>query len=99
MERSLITLTSHQKEKLGDILSELYEYRKRIVLQGSAGVGKTTFYGVLLSCAASMLPLLAPNYYVLMGALFLFGAANGITDISMNTLVTEIEKKESQYRE
>jgi fucose permease len=41
-----------------------------------------------------MLPLMAPNYYVLMVALFLFGAANGITDISMNTLVTEIEKKD-----
>ena len=41
-----------------------------------------------------MLPLLAPNYYVLMAALFLFGASNGITDISMNTLVTEIEKKD-----
>jgi fucose permease len=58
------------------------------------GVGKSTFYGVLLSCAAAMLPLMAPNYYVLMVALFLFGAANGITDISMNTLVTEIEKKD-----
>ena len=58
------------------------------------GVGKSTFSGVLLSCAAAMLPLLAPNYYVLMVALFLFGAANGITDISMNTLVTEIEKKD-----
>ena len=58
------------------------------------GVGKSTFYGVLLSCAAAMLPLLAPNYYVLMAALFLFGASNGITDISMNTLVTEIEKKD-----
>ncbi|SIR38250.1 MFS transporter [Maribacter ulvicola] len=59
------------------------------------GVGKSTFYGVLLSCAAAMLPLLAPNYYLLMAALFLFGAANGITDISMNTLVTEIEKKDN----
>ena len=58
------------------------------------GVGKSTFYGVLMSCLAAMLPLLADNYYVLMGALFLFGAANGITDISMNTLVTEIEKKD-----
>ncbi|HDZ03757.1 hypothetical protein LCGC14_0286550 [marine sediment metagenome] len=58
------------------------------------GVGKTTFYGVLLSCASAMLPLLAPNYYILMGALFLFGASNGVTDISMNTLVTEIEKKD-----
>ncbi|MDF4204466.1 MFS transporter [Maribacter sp. SA7] len=58
------------------------------------GVGKSTFYGILASCTAAMLPLLAPNYYVLMGALFLFGASNGITDISMNTLVTEIEKKD-----
>jgi fucose permease len=59
------------------------------------GVGKATFYGVLLSCAAAMLPLLAPNYYALMGALFLFGASNGFTDISMNTLVTEVEKKDN----
>jgi fucose permease len=58
------------------------------------GVGKATYYGVLLSCAAAMLPLLAPNYYALMGALFLFGATNGFTDISMNTLVTEVEKKD-----
>jgi fucose permease len=58
------------------------------------GVGKATFYGVLLSCAAAMLPLLAPSYYTLMGALFLFGASNGFTDIAMNTLVTEVEKKD-----
>ena len=58
------------------------------------GVGKGTFYGVLVSCVAAMLPLLAPSYYMLMAALFLFGASNGITDISMNTLVTEIEKKD-----
>lgn len=58
------------------------------------GVGRSTWYSVLLSCMAAMLPLLAPGYYTLMGALFLFGAANGITDISMNTLVTEIEKKD-----
>lgn len=58
------------------------------------GVGKSTFYGVMLSCAAAMLPLLASNYYALMATLFLFGAANGLTDISMNTLVTEIEKKD-----
>ncbi|MFT6994386.1 MAG: fucose permease [Maribacter sp.] len=59
------------------------------------GVGKATFYGVLVSCAAAMLPLLAPSYYALMGALFLFGATNGFTDISMNTLVTEVEKKDN----
>jgi len=60
------------------------------------GVGKATWYGVLFSCVAALLPLLAPNYYSLMGALFLLGASNGITDIAMNTLVTEIEKEDRQ---
>lgn len=58
------------------------------------GVGKATWYGVLCSCAAAMLPLLAPTYYTLMAGLFLFGASNGFTDIAMNTLVTEVEKKD-----
>ncbi|MGB5822126.1 MAG: MFS transporter [Saonia sp.] len=58
------------------------------------GVGKATWYGVLLSSFSALLPLLAPNYYVLMASLFLFGATNGFTDISMNTLVTEIEKED-----
>lgn len=60
------------------------------------GVGKATWYGVLLISAAAILPFLAPNYYVLLGALFLYGAANGFLDISMNTLVTEIEKEDGQ---
>lgn len=60
------------------------------------GVGRATWYGVLFSCVAALLPLLAPNYYTLMGALFLLGASNGITDIAMNTLVTEIEKEDRQ---
>jgi len=60
------------------------------------GVGKATWYGVLLSSFAALLPLMAPNYYTLMGSLFLFGATNGFTDISMNTLVTELEKEDKQ---
>ncbi len=60
------------------------------------GVGKATWYGVLLSSIAALFPLIAPNYYVLMGSLFLFGASNGFTDISMNTLVTELEKEDKQ---
>lgn len=59
------------------------------------GVGETTWYGVILSSLAAMLPLLSPSFYTLMAALFIFGATNGFTDISMNTLVTEIEKKDS----
>ncbi|HET8735984.1 MAG TPA: MFS transporter, partial [Pricia sp.] len=58
------------------------------------GVGRATWFGVILCCIAALLPLLAPSYYTLMAALFFFGAANGFTDISMNTLVTELEKED-----
>ena len=60
------------------------------------GVGKSTWYGVILICISGALPLLAPNYYTLMAALFFFGATHGFTDIAMNTLVTEIEKEDKQ---
>ncbi|MRI00476.1 MFS transporter [Kriegella sp. EG-1] len=60
------------------------------------GVGKATWYGVLLICVTGVLPLLAPNYYSLMAALFIFGATHGFTDIAMNTLVTEIEKEDKK---
>ncbi|MEJ2163595.1 MAG: MFS transporter [Robiginitalea sp.] len=60
------------------------------------GVGKVTWYGVVASSIFAFFPLVAPNYYALMGALFLFGASNGITDIAMNTLVTEIEKEDNE---
>ncbi|MDT7829627.1 MFS transporter [Pricia sp. S334] len=60
------------------------------------GVGRSTWYGVVLSCITALLPILAPSYSMLMAALFLFGAANGFTDISMNTLVTELEKEDDR---
>jgi len=60
------------------------------------GVGRATWYGVILSSVFAMLPLLSPDYYTLMGSLFLFGLSNGFTDISMNTLVTEIEKEDKK---
>lgn len=62
----------------------------------SIGVGKATWYGVLLICVSAVLPLLASNIYMLMAALFLFGATHGFTDIAMNTLVTELEKEDKQ---
>ncbi len=60
------------------------------------GVGKATFIGLILSCIAALFPLIAPGFISLAIALFLFGATNGFTDISMNTLVTEIEKEDRQ---
>nr|WP_321414180.1 MFS transporter [uncultured Allomuricauda sp.] len=60
------------------------------------GVGRSSWYGVIFASLTAMLPLMAPNYYLLMAALFLFGASNGFIDIAINTLVTEIEKEDKQ---
>lgn len=60
------------------------------------GVGRATWIGVWLICATAILPMLASSFVTLAIALFLFGATNGLTDISMNTLVTEIEKEDQQ---
>nr|WP_297785321.1 MFS transporter [uncultured Allomuricauda sp.] len=60
------------------------------------GVGRASWYGVLFVSVTAMLPLMASNYYLLMAALYLFGASNGFIDIAINTLVTEIEKEDKQ---
>ncbi|MGB5229225.1 MFS transporter [Eudoraea sp.] len=60
------------------------------------GVGKATSIGIILSCIAALFPLIAPGFISLAVALLFFGATNGFTDISMNTLVTEIEKEDKQ---
>ncbi|MGB5238951.1 MAG: MFS transporter [Flavobacteriaceae bacterium] len=60
------------------------------------GVGKATWIGAILICLTAIFPLIAPSFITLVIALFLFGATNGFTDISMNTLVTEIEKEDKK---
>lgn len=60
------------------------------------GVGRVTWYGILLNCLVALFPIVAPSYFTLMAALFVFGATQGLTDIAMNTLVTEIEKEDQQ---
>ncbi len=60
------------------------------------GVGRATWFGVLLGSVTALFPLMVPNYYLLMVSLFVFGASHGLLDISMNTLVTEIEKEDEQ---
>lgn len=60
------------------------------------GVGRASWYGVIFTSVTAMLPLMAPNYYLLMAALYLFGASNGFIDIAINTLVTEMEKEDKQ---
>ena len=58
------------------------------------GVGRATWWGVIFCTITSLMPLAAPSYELLCAALFLFGVSNGITDIAMNTLVTELEKED-----
>lgn len=60
------------------------------------GVGRATWVGAILICLTAMFPIMAPSFLTLVIALFFFGATNGLTDISMNTLVTEIEKEDKQ---
>lgn len=60
------------------------------------GVGRATWVGAILICLTAMFPVIAPSFLSLVIALFFFGATNGFTDISMNTLVTEIEKEDKQ---
>ncbi len=60
------------------------------------GVGRATWWSVILTSIMALFPLLVPNYYTLMVSLFVFGACTGLTDISMNTLVTEIEKEDKE---
>ena len=59
------------------------------------GVGRVTWWGVLFCTLAALLPLAVPNYVVLCISLYIFGLSNGITDIAMNTLVTELEKEDN----
>ncbi len=61
------------------------------------GVGRATKIGVLLCSLIAIFLLISPSYYLLILALYLFGAANGFLDISMNSLVTEIEISDNQY--
>ena len=60
------------------------------------GVGRATWWGVILCSLTAMIPLLAGSLGILMLGLFLFGASNGFLDIAMNTLVTEIEREEKK---
>lgn len=60
------------------------------------GVGRATWIGILLLCFTALFPLMSNSFITLALALFFFGSANGFLDISMNTLVTEIEKEDQQ---
>lgn len=60
------------------------------------GTGKFTLIGILLFALCFIFPLLAPSHFLLCVSLFFCGVFSGATDIAMNALVSEIEKKDNQ---
>ncbi|WP_025741599.1 MFS transporter [Aquimarina pacifica] len=60
------------------------------------GVGHSTKIGIIAYALLFNLPPLAPSYWVLCLYLLLIGIASGFTDVSMNALVSTIEKRNQQ---
>ena len=61
------------------------------------GVGKATGYGVFLFLLAFILPFLASQYVSLCFGMFTVGLFSGFTDVAMNALVSEIEKRDEVH--
>ena len=60
------------------------------------GTGRSTKIGIILFAIFFNLPLIAPTYSLLCVSLFLTGIFSGFTDVSMNALVSIIEKRDKQ---
>lgn len=58
------------------------------------GLGRCTLISVCIFALAYIGPILATNYQMLCALLYVVGIFSGLTDISMNTVVSEIEKED-----
>jgi fucose permease len=67
------------------------------MLNRKFGVGQSTKYGIFLFALSFNLPLLATSYLMLCAGLFLTGIFSGFTDVSMNALVSTIERKNNAH--
>jgi MFS family permease len=64
-------------------------------LSNKLRLGRLTFFAIVAFAIAFIFPVLMPNYVLLCVSLFIVGIFSGITDIAMNALVSEIEKKDA----
>ena len=64
------------------------------IITSKFGLGRCTIVGVCLFGLAFIGPLIAPTYVTLCASLFVVGNFSGLTDIAMNTLVSEMEKRD-----
>jgi hypothetical protein len=62
-------------------------------LTGRLGSDAVTRTAALALCVLLPFPVLAPNLWALMGSLLLFGAANGMLDVSMNAQAVALEDR------
>ena len=60
------------------------------------GTGRSTKYGIIVFALLFNLPLITPSYTLLCVSLLAIGVFSGFTDVSMNALVSNIEKKDKQ---
>jgi len=61
------------------------------------GVGKATAFGIFIFLFSFIIPFSADQYVWFCAGLFIVGAFSGFTDVAMNALVTEIEKKDNVH--
>jgi MFS family permease len=61
------------------------------------GVGRYTYFALLIYCICFFGPFLADNYVSLCVSLFIFGAAGSSYAISLNSLTATIEKEDGVY--
>ncbi len=57
-------------------------------------LGRTTLLAVLGFCLVFLVPFLSVTYVQLCASLFIVGIFSGLLDVTINTLVTEIEKQD-----
>lgn len=61
------------------------------------GAGRATLYGIVVFSLLFLFPIVAPSFLLLCGSLVLAGMSSAFTDIAMNALVSELEKKDEVH--
>ncbi|WP_422107158.1 MFS transporter [Winogradskyella sp.] len=64
------------------------------IISKKIGIGKSTFFGICVFSMVFLIPVVAHTYILLCAALFMVGMFSGFTDVTMNTLVSELEKRD-----
>lgn len=59
---------------------------------GRIGQVNACFWAALAFCAALLIPVTAPNVYVLVAGLYVVGLCSALINVAMNTLATDVEK-------